>query len=173
MDRCWELSVVQDLGSLLWFSYWVICMPWVQGKLALYHQGHSPQTLKEWREWVAVVPQKAELFRGTIRSNLLLGMEENLSDEDLWWALETAQAADFCPWKRRTTRWASGSLWSKFLRWPTSAVDHCACPFEEGSFLDSGWFNFCLGLFDGSTSLKIDKRRIEWYEFDLSISTNQ
>ena len=65
------------------------------GKLALYHQGHSPQTLKEWREWVAVVPQKAELFRGTIRSNLLLGMEENLSDEDLWWALETAQAADF------------------------------------------------------------------------------
>ena len=65
------------------------------GKLALYHQGHSPQTLKEWREWVAVVPQKAELFRGTIRSNLLLGMEENLSDEDLWWALEIAQAADF------------------------------------------------------------------------------
>ncbi len=66
-----------------------------QGKLALYHQGHSPKTLKEWREWVAIVPQKAELFRGTIRSNLLLGMEENLSDDDLWWALETAQAADF------------------------------------------------------------------------------
>ena len=66
-----------------------------QGKLALCHQGHSPRTLKEWREWVAVVPQKAELFRGTIRSNLLLGMKENLSDEDLWWALETAQAADF------------------------------------------------------------------------------
>ncbi len=66
-----------------------------QGKLALFHQGRSPQTLKEWREWVAVVPQKAELFRGTIRSNLLLGMEENLSDDDLWWALETAQAADF------------------------------------------------------------------------------
>ena len=66
-----------------------------QGKLALYHQGCSPKTLKEWREWVALVPQKAELFRGTIRSNLLLGMEEGLSDEDLWWALETAQAADF------------------------------------------------------------------------------
>ncbi|WP_449159901.1 ABC transporter ATP-binding protein [Streptococcus sp.] len=66
-----------------------------QGKLALYHQGHSPKTLKDWRELVAVVPQKAELFRGTIRSNLLLGMEENLSDDDLWWALETAQAADF------------------------------------------------------------------------------
>lgn len=66
-----------------------------QGKLALYHQGHSPRTLKEWREWVAVVPQKSELFRGTIRSNLLFGMEEPMSDHDLWWALETAQAADF------------------------------------------------------------------------------
>lgn len=66
-----------------------------QGKLALYHQAHSSKTLKEWREWVAVVPQKAELFRGTIRSNLLLGMEGKVSDHDLWWALETAQAADF------------------------------------------------------------------------------
>lgn len=66
-----------------------------QGKLALYHQAHSPKTLKEWREWIAVVPQKAELFRGTIRSNLLLGMEETVSDHDLWWAIETAQAADF------------------------------------------------------------------------------
>ena len=66
-----------------------------QGKLALYHQGHSPRTLKEWREWIAVVPQKAELFRGTIRSNLLLEMDESLTDHDLWWALETAQAADF------------------------------------------------------------------------------
>ena len=66
-----------------------------QGQLALYHQGHSPKTLKEWREWVAVVPQKAELFRGTIRSNLLLGMEGKVSEDDLWWALETAQAADF------------------------------------------------------------------------------
>lgn len=66
-----------------------------QGKLALYHQAHSPKTLKEWREWVAVVPQKAELFRGTIRSNLLLGMEGKVSEDDLWWALEIAQAADF------------------------------------------------------------------------------
>ena len=66
-----------------------------QGQLALYHQGHSPKTLKEWREWVAVAPQKAELFRGTIRSNLLLGMDESVTDHDLWWALEIAQAADF------------------------------------------------------------------------------
>ena len=81
-----ESTLVQLLSHLYAVS---------QGKLALYHQGHSPRTLKEWREWVAVVPQKAELFRGTIRSNLLLGMEGKVSEDDLWWALEIAQAADF------------------------------------------------------------------------------
>ena len=43
---------------------------------------------------VAVVMQKAQLFGGTIRSNLLWG-NKNASDADLWAALETAQAAEF------------------------------------------------------------------------------
>ena len=38
--------------------------------------------------------QKAQLFGGTIRSNLLWG-SKNASDADLWAALETAQAAEF------------------------------------------------------------------------------
>ena len=43
---------------------------------------------------VNVVMQKAQLFGGTIRSNLLWG-SKNVSDADLWAALETAQAAEF------------------------------------------------------------------------------
>ena len=43
---------------------------------------------------VAVVMQKAQLFGGTIRSNLLWG-NQNASEADLWAALETAQAAEF------------------------------------------------------------------------------
>ena len=43
---------------------------------------------------VNVVMQKAQLFGGTIRSNLLWG-SQNASDADLWAALETAQAAEF------------------------------------------------------------------------------
>ena len=39
---------------------------------------------------VAVVMQKAQLFGGTIRSNLLWG-NKNAVDADLWAALETAQ----------------------------------------------------------------------------------
>ncbi len=42
---------------------------------------------------VAVVPQKAVLFAGTVRDNLLWG-NENASDEQLWAALEAAQAKD-------------------------------------------------------------------------------
>ena len=46
------------------------------------------------REKIALVPQKAVLFRGTVRSNLLWG-NENATDEELWNALEAAQAKDF------------------------------------------------------------------------------
>ena len=48
----------------------------------------------ELRDRVAVVPQKAVLFRGTVRSNLLWG-NGNATDEELWQALELAQAKDF------------------------------------------------------------------------------
>ena len=41
-----------------------------------------------------MVMQKAQLFGGTIRSNLLWG-NKNATDADLWAALETAQAAEF------------------------------------------------------------------------------
>lgn len=43
---------------------------------------------------VALVPQKPYLFSGTVASNLRFGRPE-ATDEQLWEALETAQAADF------------------------------------------------------------------------------
>ena len=54
--------------------------------------------VKEWstealRERIAVVPQKAVLFKGTIRENILWG-NENATDDDIYSALETAQALD-------------------------------------------------------------------------------
>ncbi|WP_369298816.1 ABC transporter ATP-binding protein [uncultured Neglectibacter sp.] len=55
--------------------------------------------VREWplsalREQVGVVPQKAVLFTGTIRENLLWG-RETATEEELWQALRTAQAEDF------------------------------------------------------------------------------
>ena len=45
-------------------------------------------------EDLAWVPQQAQLFKGTIRSNLLLAQDQ-ASDQDLWQALALAQADDF------------------------------------------------------------------------------
>ena len=66
-----------------------------KGSISLYRDGRSPRNLSEWRSWMAYVSQKVELFKGTIRSNLTLGMEETVSDQELWQALEIAQAKDF------------------------------------------------------------------------------
>lgn len=45
------------------------------------------------RASIGIVPQKAVLFQGTIRDNLCWG-KENATDEELWQALETAQARE-------------------------------------------------------------------------------
>ncbi len=48
---------------------------------------------EELRQKVGVVMQKAVLFKGTIRENLLWG-DPNATDEDLWRAIDIAQARD-------------------------------------------------------------------------------
>ena len=69
--------------------------PVAAGQLTIFFQGRSPKNLREWRSWISLVPQKAELFQGTVRSNLTLGLSSKPTDADLWQALEIAQAADF------------------------------------------------------------------------------
>ncbi len=49
---------------------------------------------KQLRDSIGVVPQKAVLFSGSIRDNLRWG-KADATEEELWEALETAQAADF------------------------------------------------------------------------------
>lgn len=51
-------------------------------------------SLHDLHDKVAFVQQKAVLFKGTIRSNLLIGNSE-ATEEDMWKALEIAQAKDF------------------------------------------------------------------------------
>lgn len=50
-------------------------------------------SLSDLRARIAIVPQKAVLFKGTIRENLRWGRQD-ATDADLWQALETAQAGD-------------------------------------------------------------------------------
>lgn len=46
------------------------------------------------RNKIGIVPQRAMLFKGTIRSNMQWG-KNDATDEEIWKALETAQAAEF------------------------------------------------------------------------------
>ena len=54
-------------------------------------RSYDPASL---RQKIAVVPQKAVLFKGTVRSNLLWG-NPDATDEELWRALSDAQAKEF------------------------------------------------------------------------------
>jgi ATP-binding cassette subfamily B protein len=65
-----------------------------EGTVSVLGQRVSDLSLKELRRVVAVVPQRASLLSGTIRSNLSW-RNPNATDEELWRALECAQADDF------------------------------------------------------------------------------
>ncbi len=56
-------------------------------------------SLKELRQKTGVVPQKAVLFKGTIRENMRWG-NPDASDEEIWEALDTAQAREFVETKQ-------------------------------------------------------------------------
>lgn len=64
------------------------------GQVTLLGQPITAYSKEELNRHVAVVMQKAQLFKGTIRSNLLWG-NENATDEELWHALSIAQSEDF------------------------------------------------------------------------------
>lgn len=68
--------------------------PVTEGEITLDGQSYASLPLDKIRQQIALVPQKAVLLTGTIRSNLLMA-NPKASDEDLWQALECAQAADF------------------------------------------------------------------------------
>lgn len=65
-----------------------------EGQVSLLGRPIAAWPQEELRRRVATVMQKAQLFAGTIRSNLLWG-NADATDEELWAALTTAQAADF------------------------------------------------------------------------------
>lgn len=64
------------------------------GKLSVDGLDVRQYPLARLRGKIGVVPQKAVLFYGTIRSNMQWGRPD-ATDEDIWEALATAQAADF------------------------------------------------------------------------------
>ena len=65
-----------------------------QGEVYLQGKNVKDYTLEELRSKIGFVLQKAVLFQGTIADNLSWG-KQGATQEEMWEALETAQAADF------------------------------------------------------------------------------
>ena len=65
-----------------------------EGEIFLWGKNLRDYSKRELRESIAYVPQKAVLFSGTLKENLLW-RKQDAKDEELWKALEIAQGKDF------------------------------------------------------------------------------
>lgn len=65
-----------------------------EGKVELYGHDVRQYPFAQLRTMIGVVPQRAVLFTGTIRDNMRWACPD-ATDEQIWSALEIAQAADF------------------------------------------------------------------------------
>lgn len=71
-----------------------------KGTVRVYGRDVREYGKESLRGAVGMVAQKAQLFSGTIRSNLMWG-RENASDEEMWRALDAAQASEFVKKKEK------------------------------------------------------------------------
>ena len=65
-----------------------------QGQVTIFGKNVKSFEMKELRSIVGVVPQKAVLFAGTLRDNMRWA-KEDAADQEIYRALEIAQARDF------------------------------------------------------------------------------
>lgn len=66
----------------------------IQGCVKIDGRDVREYSMEELRGKVGIVPQKAVLFQGSIKENLLWGRND-ATEEELWQAVETAQAKEF------------------------------------------------------------------------------
>lgn len=78
-----------SLVSLIYRAY-----PASEGTVEVYGQDVSSYSLDALRNEIGLVPQKPQLFRGSIRDNLRVG-KKDATDDEMWEALAAACAADF------------------------------------------------------------------------------
>ena len=65
----------------------------ISGEVLIDGRPAGAYDMDSLKQAIGIVPQKAVLFKGTIRDNLRWG-NEDATDEELWAALETAQATE-------------------------------------------------------------------------------
>ena len=104
--------------------------------------------MEELREKIGIVLQKAVLFRGTIRDNLLWG-NGSATDEELWGGVTARAGKGVCGDERGTSGCACGAGGTKpFRRAETTAYNRKGAG-GEARDTDSGRQCVCVRLCDG------------------------
>jgi len=65
-----------------------------KGRILLDGKDMQELDLRQYRKFLAVVPQTTLLFSGSVRENIIYGLEK-VNDKQIWKILEIANAADF------------------------------------------------------------------------------
>lgn len=65
------------------------------GKITIGNQDIDEISLENWRKQIGLVGQSSAVMPGTIRENLLYGLDREVTDKELWNALEMAYAKQF------------------------------------------------------------------------------
>ena len=65
------------------------------GEITIGGRNIDQISLENWRKQIGLVGQNSAVMPGTIRENLLYGLEREVSDDELWHALEMAYAKNF------------------------------------------------------------------------------
>lgn len=65
------------------------------GSITIGDYNINDLSLNNWRRQIGYVSQDSAVFAGSIRDNLQYGLDETLSDDQLWHGLELAYAKDF------------------------------------------------------------------------------
>lgn len=65
------------------------------GEITIGGENIDEISLENWRKQIGLVGQNSAVMLGTIRENLLYGLEREVSDDELWQALNMAYAKNF------------------------------------------------------------------------------
>ena len=65
------------------------------GEITIGGENIDEISLENWRKQLGLVGQNSAVMPGTIRENLLYGLEREVSDDELWQALDMAYAKNF------------------------------------------------------------------------------
>lgn len=96
LERGKSLGIIGPTGAGKSTLAWLLLRLWPlsSGQIRLGGMNLEAYSPAQLSRMVAIVPQRTVLFSGTIADNLRLGRPESTED-DLWKALEAAQAMDF------------------------------------------------------------------------------